>query len=291
MRLKPGISIEVAEGSLCQAVNALEQARIVDSKSPRDPWEVYMEAVRVANHMVWQAFVEPDLTVSLKSDTYWNLFGTKASLSGRRTNGTLASELHHLIYREIHVQLDALKEAERQLESLKRLAERPGVPVVYDTNMLLHWAQPGDVKWINILKVDNQEASRVRLVVPLIVIDELDRHKYGQGLLAKRAATAIRYLENLLAGASPAEAVDLRRGVTLEVWLDPSNHKRSRDADVEILRCATEVDQLDPNAGTRVLTDDIGMRLRARRMDLGLLRLPEEYRKKGTSMDEVPARQ
>jgi predicted ribonuclease YlaK len=63
---------------------------------------------------------------------------------------------------------------------------------------------------------------------------------------------------------------------------------RSGDADMSILRCAADLDSLYPDTGVRVLTDDIGMRLRAQQMSLKALRLPEDHREKGTALDDVP---
>ena len=126
-----------------------------------------------------------------------------------------------------------------------------------------------------------------RLVIPLRVIDELDRQKYGQGDLAKKAATAIRFLERVLADSPPGQPVQLRQGATMEVWVDADD--RGGDADLSILRCAADLDNLHQGTGARVLTDDVCMRLRAQQMGLKVLRLPQDHRKKGTALDDVPA--
>ncbi|WP_334663310.1 PIN domain-containing protein [Streptomyces cyaneofuscatus] len=152
--------------------------------------------------------------------------------------------------------------------------------------MLNHWRQPGDVLWREVFKGQRENVPLTRLVIPLRVIDELDRQKYGQGDLARKAATAIRYLERVLMGGQPGHPVPLRQGATLEVWVDTDD--RGGDADLSILRCAADLNGLHPDTGARVLTDDTGMRLRAQVMDLKVVRLPEEYRKKGTALDDVP---
>jgi predicted ribonuclease YlaK len=121
------------------------------------------------------------------------------------------------------------------------------------------------------------------------VIDELDQQKYGQGDLAKKAATAIRYLERVLRASKPGQPVELRPDVTLEAWVDTDD--RSGDADLLILRCAADLDNLHRDTGARVLTDDFGMRLRAQQMGLKVLRLPEDHRKKGTALDDVPSQE
>jgi hypothetical protein len=40
-----------------------------------------------------------------------------------------------------------------------------------------------------------------------------------------------------------------------------------------------------------VLTDDYGMRLRAQQMGVKVLRLPQDHRKSGTALDDVPAQE
>jgi len=87
---------------------------------------------------------------------------------------------------EIETQIRALAQVRAQLEALKKLAARPGVPVVYDTNMLNHWRQPGDIVWRELLRAQGETVRLARLVVPLCVLGELDRHKYGQGELLRR---------------------------------------------------------------------------------------------------------
>lgn len=118
------------------------------------------------------------------------------------------------------------------------------------------------------------------------VARHLDKQKYGQGDLARKAATAIRYLERVLKDSQPGEPVRLREGVTLEVWVDTDD--RGGDVDLSILRSAADLDNLHQDTGARVLTDDIGMRLRAHQLGLKVVRLPEKHRKKGTALDEVP---
>ncbi|MFC8125968.1 PIN domain-containing protein [Streptomyces sp. NPDC057302] len=170
-----------------------------------------------------------------------------------------------------------MQQARTELNALKDLAARPGLPVVYDTNMLNHWRQPSDVLWREVLRGQGENTPQTRLVVPLCVVDELDRQKYGQGELAKRAATAIRFLESTVQNSRPGQPVSLRQGVTLEIWVDTDD--RRGDTDLSILRCAADLANLHPDTGARVLTDDIGMRLRAQQMDLRAVRLPGDHRK------------
>lgn len=155
--------------------------------------------------------------------------------------------------------------------------------------MLNHWRQPCDILWREVFKAEGENIPLARLIIPLRVIDELDRQKYGQGDLARKAATVIRYLERVLKDSQPGQPVQLRREATLEVWVDADD--RGGDADLSILRCAVDLDNLHRDISVRVLTDDVGMRLRAQQMGLRVLRLPENYRKSGTALDDVPAKE
>ena len=61
-----------------------------------------------------------------------------------------------------------------------------------NTDMLNHWVHPGDIRWREILKIQEEDAKLARLVIPLRVVDELDRQKYGQGDLARKAQITAR---------------------------------------------------------------------------------------------------
>jgi hypothetical protein len=114
------------------------------------------------------------------------------------------------------------------------------------------------------------------------------RQKYGQGELAKRAATTIRYLERISKDSLPGHPVQLRSETTLEVWVDTDD--RDSDPDLSILRCAADLDNLHRNTGARVLTDDFGMRSSCPADGTRTLRLPQDHRKEGIgAVDDVPS--
>ncbi|HUZ53879.1 MAG TPA: PIN domain-containing protein [Streptosporangiaceae bacterium] len=263
MRLNPGITLAYADDVLRRAETTWGNAR-----GAQDYYRTYTDAVHDTYPTLRQAFAAPDLSASLHSTAYWNLLliGGARPDSGVMTDPDVAANrmrsLHaenQALSTEIENQVKALEQARAELEELKKLAARPGLPVVYDTNMLNHWRQPGDVLWRDVLKAQGEDVPLTRLVIPLRVIDELDRQKYGQGDLAKKAATAIRYLERVLKDSPPGQPVQLRQGATLEVWVDTDD--RGGDADLSILRCAADLDNLHQDTGARVLTDDVGFAL------------------------------
>jgi len=290
MRLKPGITLAHADEVLRHAETTWTNAR-----GAHNFHRAYTDAVHDTYRRLKQVFATPDIADGLRSAAYWNLLpiGGSRSTLGFFTDPAVATNVsaalraeNQALSTEIDSQVKALEEARAELEALKRLAARPGLPVVYDTNMLNHWRQPGDVLWRKVFKDQGEDIPLTRLVVPLRVIDELDRQKYGQGDLARKAATAIRFLDRILKGTQPGEPVELRKDAVLEIWVDTDD--RGGDADLSILRCAADLDSLHPATGARVLTDDVGMRLRAQQLGLKVMHLPEDHRKPGTAIGDIP---
>ncbi|MCT9932430.1 PIN domain-containing protein [Planotetraspora sp. A-T 1434] len=276
MRIKAGRTLEGAEKDLQYAIDQITDAR---SGQPHEElWLTYLRAVGNALPLLAQSFAEPDLAASLLTPTYWQIFQGSAT----------PSNLTQATSREAATQLKVLEAAKQELGKVKALAARPGLPVVVDTNILVWWAQPGDIDWRGVLAEQGIEAAAVRLVVPIVVIDELDRQKYGDGVLAQRAAKAIRYLDRRLTGSDPGAAVPLAKSATLEVAIDSVRDRAAMDADWRILMCAADLDQLHPEAGTRVLTNDTNMRLRALHLGLKTLALPEKYRKPHAVLSAPP---
>jgi rRNA-processing protein FCF1 len=246
----------------------------------RDAFDAYFHAVdQIHSQMSW-AFADPDLAAGLHSATYWHAISM---------DGGFLREGPRVIQREIRTQLSALENAIVELRKLQELSKYPGIPIVYDTNMLNHWQQPSGIVWPKVLKEVGLKAHPVRLIIPMTVIDELDRQKYGQGDLARKAATAIRYLDRFLGGNRDNRLpVEIRKGqATLEIWPESQTRKRDGDADLAILNCASEIVQILPSSRTYVLTGDMGMRLRAQQRGISTIRLPNEYRKPGTAIGET----
>ncbi|MFB7403331.1 PIN domain-containing protein [Streptomyces rubiginosohelvolus] len=283
MRFNPGVTLAQADGALRTA--EMTWGNVYGSA--QGLWDGYISAVHDTYSGLKQAFAAPDIGAGLLSPAYWNLLAITSQpsqgvqqgngLFEAMSAGRIQRGLNDAIRTELYSQIKALQDARAELDALKQLAERPGLPVIYDTNMLNHFKQPGDIPWVDVLKDQGESTTQARLVVPLRVIDELDAQKYGQGDLARKAHTAIRYLERTLKDASPGSQVELRKGVTLEVWVDTDD--RGSDADLSILRCAADLERLHPATGARVLTNDFGMRLRAQQMNLKVLIPPSEHRK------------
>lgn len=289
MRLNTGVG-------LVQADDVLRQAEVKwgNTLGIQDRYRVYMDAVHETYLPLKQVFAIPDVGEGLRSAAYWNLLAMAGGHIGSTytTDPDVAGQLNRALRFEnqaltveIEAQIRALAAAREQLEALRKLAARPGVPVVYDTNMLNHWRQPDHVVWRDIFKKQGEEVPLTRLVIPLCVLDELDGQKYGQGDLARKAATAIRFIERAVKGSKSGMPVQVRKDATLEVWHDTRD--RGSDTDLLIIQCAIDLSNLQSSHTVRLLTGDIGMRLRAGQEGLTTMGLPEDHRKKGTALDDA----
>lgn len=291
MRLNPGITLAQADETLRAVEMAWQNAR----GGTHGYYRAYTAAVHGTYPQLKRVFAAPDLAARLHSTAYWNLLtmGDPRQGAGLITDPDVAQShqnallaINNAFSAEIDNQVAALALARLELTKLAALATRPGLPIVYDTNMLIAWQQPTMIKWQEVLRRQGETLRQARLVVPLRVVDELDRQKYGDGKLAQRAGVALRYLQRTLAEGQSGEATQIRDDASLEIWLDTDD--RGGDADLAILRCASDLAGLYPDSGARVLTGDLGMQLRAQQMDLKVLHLSDNHRKANEEL--VPAK-
>jgi rRNA-processing protein FCF1 len=169
----------------------------------------------------------------------------------------------------VMAELDSRKRAfTRLLDALTavidRWLDRPGLIVFLDTNVFLEFPERfQDIDWP--LLTGASEA--VHVVVPLVVVDELDRLKRNHNTKT-RARTSLRELRGRLVDTGAEQYVSLdRQGVTqtttLQLLLDPVGHVRLSRPDEEILDQASQLANILQRP-VRVLTMDDGMYFRGR---------------------------
>lgn len=199
----------------------------------------------------------------LRGRAYWEIRNlTEQSLRGPE-----------LISDEVRVQCRALERLAERLETrCNRLSATPGTMAVLDTHVLLHFLPVEQIDWSSFI-----HGEKVRLVLPLRVIEELDEKKYGRrDDLAGRARGILTSLRRQLASSSGSPvAVASREGVTIEVPIEDEPRQRLMDADQEIL---DECVDLKSFGQTVVLvTDDCGLDLRAHALGLDVVPMPIKY--------------
>lgn len=273
MRLLPGVTFDRADEVLRNAKTAWENTQ----GGTFGFFHAYLGAVETTYAQLRTCFAEPDLAGAIRGDAYWHLLSLGPVPSPPAATEVIraSNEAYHRAISDVIRELDL---ARTELDALTKLADRPGLPLILDTNVLHTWQRPDQIDWPVVLRGWTETERAARLVVPLRVVDELDKQKYGSGFLAESATKAVRFLQQTLAGRA-GESVPIRPGrtATLEIWTQTED--RGPDADLAILRCATDLDLLRAD-GARVVTGDLGMRLRAEHMDLKVRALPDIYRKK-----------
>lgn len=129
---------------------------------------------------------------------------------------------------------------------------------VLDTNVLLH--DPSSLMHFE----DNT------IIIPIGVIQEIDRFKREQTERGHHAREVSRLLDSLRDGSSLADGIRLDNGTELRVYWDPNDPTDPRDveADTHILKVAQKIQQQGPDVPVVIVSKDINLRIRADAMGL-----------------------
>ena len=223
----------------------------------------YVRWVAGVDQLLESRLLDSTLRDGLRGRAYWEIRNlTEQSLRGPE-----------LISDEVRVQCRALERLAERLETRsKRLSAMPGTRAVLDTHVLLHFLPVEQIDWSSFIP-----GEKVRLVLPLRVIEELDEKKYGRrDDLAGSARGVLTALRRQLASSNGAPvAVAGREGVTIEVPIEDEPRRRLLDADQEILdEC---VDFKSFGQAVVLVTDDCGLDLRAHALGLEVIPMPIKY--------------
>jgi len=148
---------------------------------------------------------------------------TELDISHNRINNAPKSNVRRLnamLDREVQAWVRRLDKVIAELTAQKRLAERRGQPVVLDTSVLMEAPPLMSFDWHSL---DPSVASTpVRLIVPILVVEELDELLHNrQAERRQKARAATRTLLDLHR-SRPKEPAPLpgKPHVTIEVLLD-----------------------------------------------------------------------
>ena len=228
-------------------------------------------AARSASGVLHQQDVDRLIT----TPRYWAL--VSLHLDARRQEVELVDLELDLRKRELEAAVDVLS------HRIARLDHHQGVLVVADTNVYLHHERRFDaIDWANVVSASS---AGVHLVIPLLVVDELDRQKRTdrqvkarrghEETVGTRARITLRTLSELF--GDPLWVATIRPDplptampVRAELLLDPPAHHRLPDADAELVRRAVSLRDLSGRPVT-IATLDQGMRFRAKAAGLETL--------------------
>lgn len=179
--------------------------------------------------------------------------------------------IQSFIIRERDVWVDRLDNAVQKLKQLEGFVMRPGRVAVLDTSAFHEFDRFWLADWAKVTEADPPHVSTtglpIRLLVPLVVVEELDEQKYHpNGRVRQAARDILRHLRELPRVSTNAVADVLRvdSRVSMEILLDDRVHVRLPVNDAEIIDCAVNLRSLFPVSRRVILVSgDVSMEFRA----------------------------
>lgn len=162
LRLRPGTPASTAIDNLSGLV--IRARNIVGGAAGRNPRQY------AGQYLSWAEDAERSVRHLFASPTVWQQFHTSRHEEIRRIDNRTARPVP-LIIMETEAQADRLAAIVDRLRREQQAFEMPAgrVAVLPDTNVFIHYQRYDQIDWPAEIK-----AETVRLVVPLLVIDQLD---------------------------------------------------------------------------------------------------------------------
>ena len=127
---------------------------------------------------------------------------------------------------------------------------------IVDTNVLLYD------------KLSIHSFKKNHVVIPISVLDELDRFKDKQGVLGESARYVNRFLDDLRSTGSLHDGVQIESGQNIRVSLEQSKSFKNNSSldlnfvDNQIISCALAVIENNPDCDVTIVTKDINFRVK-----------------------------
>ncbi len=127
--------------------------------------------------------------------------------------------------------------------------------------------------------------SDAEFIIPIIVLEELDKIKHQTGDAARNARIAIKYLDEITKDADLVSGIKLDNGSV--VFIDGLSYPipigEDASNDLKILACAKAHNKKESKDVVTVLSNDVNMKVRARAMDI----LAESHSSMKTDLSEL----
>lgn len=270
MQLRHGVTVDVAVKVLDDIISRSqdpynEQFSTIDRKRT-----VYLNWVSSAQAQLRSIFADSELELSMLERGYWHICNAVAASNplGRLINEEIEFQAG---YANIHGDAGGrLGEARNRLVRIAALGNRPGKIYILDTNALLHYTRFDQFDWVSRLG-----SPQVRLIIPIVVIDELDAKKYARREEFRDRARELLTLIDGYATQSGDGYAQISDGVTLEVLPDGEGHIRAPSPDQEILERCEFIRQITGRTVTQI-TGDSGARISARSRGIEVFKLSQD---------------
>lgn len=235
----------------------LHSQSTVASDLPDDYLTWVHETVRMWRHRV----APEDIDRLLRTPAYWAIQGAPGAASIKLTNTEVAER--QVILSEVVAWLE---------ETIKKWQRSPGRFVVADTSVYCHHQdRVENISFTNALDIHQEHP--IRLLVPILVLDELEGLKQSSKARTRwRAAHTLGKFDEVLHSAgvgvlrtedeTPTDRPDLAGPVYLEVFFDPAGHRRLPINDDELIDRALAI-QAESGKDVTFLTFDTAQSTRA----------------------------
>ncbi|MEV0487286.1 PIN domain-containing protein [Streptomyces sp. NPDC050508] len=240
MRLRNAGGIDDAERTLTSLKYACETVR--NGKAVASLRDDYLNWVDTADRHFRNLFDDQGMVDALYSTAYWEI--------RRITQAT--PQPYRLVHAEIDNQLRRIEDALAQLARFRTFASHPGTIVVPDTSAFIQGEIFTQLLWPKKMGIKGV----VRLVVPIIVIEQLDKLKdTGNSRAGDRARKVLKLLREQRRTVTPGVPAPVRAGVTVEIFLDDGWQHRHPIDDDEIIEQARVIQQMVPGEVTLACVD------------------------------------
>jgi rRNA-processing protein FCF1 len=230
----------------------------------------YTDWTATAAKQIREIVDDPAVVARPRSQAYWLITGSNPTEP--RTMSMLHTEIQEIstFFMECANSLRVQKE---------RFRDYVGHSLVLDTNDFLHYQRFDQIRWIA------RYGDHTRIVIPHVVVDEIDRKSYEAGeKFPKRARAVYRVLEGYLDDIDTKGSAILPDGSMLEILADEPGHRRLPNNDDEVVARAAFLQQAIAPHDVIVITRDIGMRTRARTRLLKAEKLNDKYLIQGSGL-------
>jgi PIN domain len=261
--LHPGTSAKSALDTLSTLIREAQNIAQAGGGSFGQVWNGYLNWVEKAEFQLSSLFRSPMVWQEVHNDRYWHIRDLRTGAPTRP---------YPLIQNEATWQARRLQAIVDQLERVQRdFGNLPPdcLAVVPDTSVFMHYHRFfNDIDWPK-----EVHASSVRLMVPLLVVDELDDLSFRSKPTSERATKVLRALRKVRGDQPPEARVRVRAKVELQIVVDRPRHRRRSNNDDEILARAEWLAAFLGPESLRVAAIDYGMQLRAASRELHWIEL------------------